>query len=165
MVVRRSMAVWIVVFAMLVGSSCSSPKYLIKELTLPPGSSEVSLDTDSKGISSNPYLNNLGKIRKSVVVGFDCNSGWDSVSAHIDSCMQRAGYESTGSQLSKMPGVGIVADKLGDFNNMMRMYTRMGGRYQVMLMNNNWIGDKTGVTSLNREGADFTLYVIEYEGD
>ena len=155
------------VFALVfILTSCSGPKYLVQGLTLPPGSTEVSYDKDTNALKNSPFaMLSPGKVVHNVTVMFDCSSGWDSVAAHIDQRMQNAGYQDAMSALGSMIGMEEVASGLSETNKMMRNYTKMGGKYMVMLMNNNWMADSTGMPGMKLAGADYTLTVIEFEGD
>ncbi len=147
-------------------TSCGGPKYLVKGLTLPPGSTEVSFDKDTNALKNMPFpIPVSGKVVHNVTVHFDCNNGWDSVAAHIDSRMQDAGYQDAFSSIGEFTGMEGAAGGLSDMNKMMRNYTKFGGKFMVMLMNNNWMSDSTGMPGLKLGGGDYTLTVLEFEGD
>lgn len=149
-----------------ISASCSQQRYLVKGLSLPPGSTEVSYDKDTNALKNMPFsIPNAGKVIHNVTVNFDCKSGWDSVAAHIDSRMQNAGYQDTFSAFGDLTGMEGVSEGVLDMNKMGRSYTKMGGRFMVILMNNNWMADSTGLTGMKLGGADYTLTVMEFEGD
>ncbi|MBN2083567.1 hypothetical protein JW859_15335 [bacterium] len=146
-------------------SGCGKPKYLVKGLTLPPGAAEVSFTVSKDTLSAFPAAG-MGEVKQTVTVGFNCSAGWDSVCAHVDDCMRRAGYEESMSTLEGMTGQQIPG--MGDFSfsDTMRMYHKMGGKYSVALENNKALMSLGGGGDPALLGmTDYTLMVMEYKGD
>ena len=56
-------------------------------------------------------------------------------------------------------------EKLTDMNKVMRTYSKMDGKFMVTVSNNNFVADITGIGAMNFSGADYTLTVMEFEGD
>lgn len=152
----------ITILAALALAGCGN-KYLVSGLSLPPGSSEVSFMQGTHSPSGVP-LPNMGEVKRSVTSMFNNGAGWDSVAAHIDSCMKRAGYSESMSNLGAMGGQSIPSLGGAAVSDMMRMYTKTGGKYAVMLTNNQSMMGAAGQAAGAGSSGDFTLVVMEFKG-
>jgi hypothetical protein len=111
-------------------TSCGKPKYWIEGLTLPPGSTEVSTIESDMTDPRMPPVPLPGKYKKILMVSFKNSGGWVAVSSHIDTCLTNAGY--TGSSAGAgSPQAGAAMDMA----SMMRLYSKAGSSYSVMLQN------------------------------
>jgi hypothetical protein len=153
----------ITILAALVLAGCGN-KYLVPGLSLPPGSSEVDFQPGAHSPNAVP-LPAMGEIKRSVTSSFNNGAGWESVAAHIDRCLSRAGYGETMSNLAGMAGQEIPGMGGAAIGDMMRMYTKAGGKYAVMLTNNQSMMGAAGAGAAAAGAGDFTLVVMEYKGD
>jgi hypothetical protein len=105
---------------------CAQPEYWIPGLSLPPGSQVAKQEEASRAAQQVPELPADRKVKAALSIGFNNASSWDNIAAHIDGCMQTAGYTRVDAATHGMD-VNMAA--------MMRMYTREGGKYMVLLYN------------------------------
>jgi len=150
-------------------------KYLVKGLTLPPGAEEVSFTKDGEGIGSltSPMH---GEPKRSVTSEFNYSGGWDSVVAHIDGCLKRAGYIELYEMMSEPVGGGPADPNFAELNevmrNYMRSYLKPGGRHTVHLANLK-APPTMDLSALDKldvpddlappDAPDFQLIVVEYK--
>jgi hypothetical protein len=150
-------------------ASCAQPKYLVKGLTLPAGAT-VTNEMESKQISMQIPM--MGEVDKAITINFDCSSDWDAIVSHINQSMSKEGYEESFSQLNNMFPGGQSNPMQDQVMSSMRMWSKAGGKHQVMLMNNKAMlgaagsGKGFNSESLGATGmGDYTLTVIRYKGD
>jgi len=145
---------------------CMKPKYLMPGLSLPPGStvvSETNSTTSSGGQAmpqlpmSIPGMPGLGDA-ETINVFFNNSGGWASVSGHFDSLLGGKGYtDSMQALMGATGGPPGLPSTQG-----MRMYSKSGSKYTVMLMDFGGMmgaAGATGGTSVPGMG-DFSLTVV-----
>jgi hypothetical protein len=124
----------VVLLCVLALAGCTKSEYWIPGLTLPSGSTvtQKAETTSLEGMAA--HIPFLGTPEKVLTVSFDNSAGWSAVAAHIDGCMTRQGYtDSMGGMAASMPGGAMPAGAAGMLNSV-RMYTKGGSKYSVMLM-------------------------------
>jgi hypothetical protein len=154
-----------VLLASLLGG-CMKPKYLMPGLSLPPGStvvSETNSTTNSGGGGAPPLpmsipgMPNMGNA-ETISVFFNNSGGWSSVSGHFDSLLGGKGYtDSMQALMGATGGPPGLPSTQG-----MRMYSKSGSKYTVMLMDFGGMmgaAGATGGTSVPGMG-DFSLTVV-----
>lgn len=116
---------------------CAKPPYLLRGLTLPPGSSVASETSGTWNGGTNPAfpmpmnlpglpsMNNV----KYVQVSFDNSGGWNTVSSHFDSTLGAKGYVDTFATLGQLAGSTQSDPLMGS----MRMYSKPESKFMVML--------------------------------
>ncbi len=76
----------------------------------------------------------MGEFSNSLTISFDNLTGWDAVSSSLDRRMQELGYSrgfgDLDEMISSITGTSAVAS---GFSSYLRVYTREGGRYMVVL--------------------------------
>ncbi len=142
-------------------TSCAKPKYLIKGLTLPPGSTVVgdkeSLSSREMG-SLSPMGDHPGM---KIVIAFNCSGDWNSVKAHFDDCLGKSGYNADDmSGSSDMPAVAGVS-----LDEMMRIYGSDGDKYGVMLNNLTWMKSIVPSGAGLPLDAGYIMTVIDMEAE
>ena len=151
-----------ILLSVLALHSCATPEYWVKGLTLPPGSTVVSkTERTSEGNLSPMQTPLIGKMREALNVDFICPGGWDTVVAHIDSCMDRTGY--TEKFLSNWEMAGQApGGPVEEFMNRMRMYSKPGSQYTVTLTGMGDMMDAVGGAGVGIPGmGDFQLMVMK----
>ena len=107
---------------------------MIPGLTLPAGSTIVNKMDGKMGSGSAPagmpHIPGMPGMPDSeyVSVTFDHSGGWSAVSSHFDSQLGRLGYTDSMQALANLGGGAMPG------SNSMRMYTKNGTKYTVMLM-------------------------------
>lgn len=150
--------------------SCAQPEYWVEGLSLPPGSRVVSRVESQKprevpGIA----LPMMGEFSISLTISFDNLTGWDAVSSNLDSSMQELGYSRGFGELDRMisniTGTGAVAS---GFNGYLRVYTREGGRFMVVLYDVRQAAAAKGSSAAGGSAAtagtgEFVLQVMRFK--
>jgi hypothetical protein len=121
--------------ALLVFASCAKPDYWVDGLSLPPGSKVVSqVETQAPREVPGIALPMMGEFSNSLTISFDNLTGWDAVSSSLDRRMQELGYSrgfgDLDEMISSITGTSAVAS---GFSSYLRVYTREGGRYMIVL--------------------------------
>ena len=117
-------------------AGCAQPKYLVKGLTLPSGSTIVD-EMESTELPSEQRLSE-GEIDKVVTVNFDCPGNCDSVVSHIDQVMTKRGYHEWFEQVHNLhpdQNESLVDTPMSSLWCWLKEYAK----YEVQLMDNNSI--------------------------
>jgi hypothetical protein len=114
-------------------SACSKPEYWVKGLTLPPGSTVVTV-TDTKAVPAERSQILPGSIiKRTLTVEFSNPCGWDAVCAHFKSCLISAGFtENLDPRNSDRPAIGAPGFKYSD---MARGYISNDKKYTIVITN------------------------------
>ena len=162
-----------VALAMLVAGCAAQPQYLVKGLTLPPGSTEKSRK-ESKVTTSDRKLKFGEQPDGTLLVYFDSTSSWDEVTAHFDKSLQQAGFTPMsnplasmgGSLAGKLPGGGTLKDMAKGFMDYTRTYTKEG--YSVTLTNTKSVMESKVLSKFRKNTdpapGDYMLLVTKQQG-
>ena len=111
-------------------SGCAKPEYLVKGLTLPPGST-VKSKTESKETSGTAGEFFDADDGMSVVVAFDNAGGWQTVSAHFDQQLKGLGFIL--EEQPDMAGMEKQYPGMSKLMESMRKYNHESKRYGVVV--------------------------------
>jgi len=149
----------------LMCSACAKPPYWVSGLSLPPGSTVVS-ETETTDNSDTPMMMPmLGEVERTLMVSFNCSGSWESVVAHIDACMSKAGYIDTMGSISGMASAMPEGEAAAGILDSMRMYTKKDTDYSVNLHNMQAMMDGVnGSAALDMLGmGQYQLMVMKYK--
>ena len=136
----------------LLTAGCAKPKYLLDGLQLPPSAVEVEFQE---------YKHEGFNVISST---FNCDGGWDSVVAHFDLILKRAGYTES------VPGGSMLDDATDEealhSKDAMRYYTKPGSDYSVQITNHTVMIEESSLdlTAADvEEQGEFGLVVMKFE--
>ena len=144
--------------ALISGCVTDSRDYWVKEISVPPGSTEIVRSVmDEPALPVPPGLQ-AGKPSELLLLSFNNIQGWDKVTEHVDGCLAKAGY--TRIDAAGKPQIIAMGGTKPD--DLIRLYRSPDPHYAVWLVNIGGTITDSHQTHLP-DIQDYTLFVARME--